>query len=555
MRLTHQLANSVILAFGRTVLDCNSAGDWTLSSIAAIFRRRLHMLLTRDAPSKMKSAFLRLPAIIRGVPSLLRLSASKAPTHIAGFRNIAVPAVVIAFPLLAFSYLLLGWLDADDAVKRRAAQELAAAAAHRVETAMAAALDAKSRAIFTKIDAVRREGNLSANLRQMIFFGEVSYVLVRRGSELLFPAREDWGFPDIEDQRRQLLMVAADLYSRLDPPQGWYAGLSGVVYFRCENADKANICFALDEAVLRPDLIAALSSSAKNASDTAAQLRDPYNRVFWGDEQKAVDEGYAFPFSGALRGWTLQIGGAEPKNASPRRILITSVPFAAFWIYFVLNLGRRQAEKLAQSERKKAFLDKIAHDLRTPLANLKLFCELVAQETRGNARAQDHCAILAAEVDRLDEVAANAMAFGRSAPPHMRKAVPDDVLQQVLEKFSPRFAVSESLCTIAGSELAPLLFDVAAYERILVNLLDNACKYAPGAISVATRFDAGFLRLDVGDHGPGLKESALLSPSGSGLGLSIVRELAEANGGHVILNNGQDGLHVVVSLKARRVED
>ena len=76
----------------------------------------------------------------------------------------------------------------------------------------------------------------------MIFFGEVSYVLVRRGSELLFPAREDWGFPDIEDQRRQLLMVAADLYSQLDPPQGWYAGLSGVVYFRCENAGGANMC-------------------------------------------------------------------------------------------------------------------------------------------------------------------------------------------------------------------------------------------------------------------------------------------------------------------------
>jgi len=522
---------------------------------AAIVRRGRPMFLMRDAVSKMKSAFLRLSAWITGLPRRLSMSAPQAPTQSATIRDIAVPAVVIAFPLLAFSYLLLGWLDADDAIKRRAKQGQAAAAAHRLETALAAALDAKSRAIFAKIDAVRRDGNQSANLRQMIFFGEVSYVLVRRGSELLFPAREDWGFPDIEDQRRQLLMVAADLYSRLDPPQGWYAGLSGVVYFRCENADDANICFALDEAVLRPDLVAVLSSSAKNASDLSAQLRDPYNRVFWGDEQKIVDEGYAFPFSGALRGWTLQIGAAEPKNVSPRRILITSIPFAAFWIYFLLNLGRRQSEKLAQAERKKAFLDKIAHDLRTPLTNLKLFCELVAQETRGNAKAQDHCAILAAEVDRLDEVAANAMAFGRSAPPQMRQAVPDDGLQQVLEKFSPRFAASETLCTIAGSELAPLLFDVAAYERILVNLLDNACKYAPGAISVATRFEAGWLRLEVGDRGPGLQPSGLPSPPGSGLGLSIVRDLAQANGGHVILNNGQGGLHVVVTLRARRIED
>lgn len=500
--------------------------------------------MTQDGKGEMKDVILRR----------FQTGSRAAPLR-STFRVIAIPAVVIAVPLLAFGALLVNWLDADDAIKRRAAQESATVAAHRIETAMIAALDAKSRAAIAKIDAVRRKDNSSAELRQMIFLGEVSYLLVRRGSELLFPARDDWGFPDIEDQRRQLLMVAADLYSRLEPPQGWYAGLSGVVYFRCENVDNANICVALDEAVLRPDLVAALSLSAKNASVFSARLRDPYNRVFWGDEQKPVDESYTFPFSGALRGWTLQIGGAEPKNASPRRILITSIPFAAFWIYFVLNLGRRQSEKMALAERKKAFLDKIAHDLRTPLANLRLFCELVAQETRGNAGAQDHCAILAVEINRLDEVAANAMAFGRSAPPQMRKAVPDDVLQMVLEKFSPRFAACASLCRIVESEMAPLLFDVAAYERILVNLLDNSCKYAPGAISVATRFDAGWLRLEVGDHGPGLNRANEISPAGTGLGLSIVRDLASANGGHVSLINGQEGLHVVVTLKAKRAED
>jgi signal transduction histidine kinase len=502
----------------------------------------------------MKREFLRRPASIAGFLGQFRLSALEAAPPRSIFRDIAIPAIAIAFPLLAFGYLLLGWLDADDALKRRAAQAQAGAVAHRIETAMVAALDAKSHAILARIDAVRRESNPTGQLRQMIYAGEISYLLIRRGSELVFPSREDWSFADVEDQRRQLLTVASDLYSRLEPPQGWYAGLSGVVYFRCTTGEPESICFALDEAVLRPDLLTALSSVVQDAPDWVAQLRDPYNRVFWGEEQKPVDEGYAFPLSGALRGWTLQVGAAEPKNAGPRRILITSVPFAVFWIYFVLNLGRRQSEKLVQAERKKAFLDKIAHDLRTPLANLKLFCELVAQETRGNARAQDHCAILAAEVDRLDAVAANAMAFGRSAPPQMRKAIPDDVLQLVLERFSPRFAACNSLCTIAESEMAPMLFDVAAYERILVNLLDNACKYAPGAISVATRFDAGWLRLEVDDHGPGLRPADFVTPSGSGLGLSIVSDLASANGGRVTLIDGREGLHVMVTLKATRIE-
>jgi DNA-binding response OmpR family regulator len=232
-----------------------------------------------------------------------------------------------------------------------------------------------------------------------------------------------------------------------------------------------------------------------------------------------------------------------------------SVPFALFWIYFVLNLSKRQSEKLALAERRKAFLDKIAHDLRTPLANLKLYCELVAQESLGNPQAEDHCAILSAEVDRLDQVAANAMAFGRSEPPQLRDAVPDDLVQLSLERFNLRFASCKTICTIAASETQPLVFDLSAFERILVNLLDNACKYAPGAIAVATRYEAGFLRLEVSDKGPGVTPAAAAKPSGSGLGLSIVRDLAEANDGEVILVNGQPGLRVIVTLKANHLEE
>jgi signal transduction histidine kinase len=105
---------------------------------------------------------------------------------------------------------------------------------------------------------------------------------------------------------------------------------------------------------------------------------------------------------------------------------------------------------------------------------------------------------------------------------------------------------------IAASETQPLVFDLSAFERILVNLLDNACKYAPGAIAVATRYEAGFLRLEVSDKGPGVTLSAA---TGSGLGLSIVRDLAEANDGGVTLVNGQPGLRVIVTLKANRLEE
>jgi signal transduction histidine kinase len=387
----------------------------------------------------------------------------------------------------------------------------------------------------------------------LLYSGEFSYVLIRRGAELVFPLSDEWTIANVENQRRQLLSAAADLYSRLIPPQGWYVDQSGAVFFRCNDTENESVCFALDEAALRRDLVSALDSAAKQSPEWAFLLRDSYNRIFWSSDPDVIGAGNTFAMGGALRGWTLQVSALAPTKARPVRVATMGIPLAIFWIYFVLNLNRRQSEKLAQAERKKAFLDKIAHDLRTPLANLKLFCELVAQESHGNARAEEHCAILSAEVDRLDQVAANAMAFGRSSASQMRQAIPDDIVQLVLERFAPRFAACHTVCTIADSETAPLVFDVAAFERILVNLLDNVCKYAPGAVSVATRFDAGMLRLDVSDHGPGLSKFDAAQPSGSGLGLSIVQDLAKANGGGVSLSNGQKGLRVLVSLRARLV--
>jgi signal transduction histidine kinase len=508
-----------------------------------------------DAEDSMKAGFWRfylwLGRLLRGPePSAW----ARAPEG-SKIGDIAVPAIIIVFPLLAFGYLILNWLDADDAVKRREAQERAAAEARKVEAVARTALDAKSQAIFERIEAVRKQENPIGQLRQLIYSREISYVLIRRGTELVFPTSEEWAFPYIEDQRRQLLSVAADLYSRMDPPQGWYAGVSGIVFFRCNRIEKESVCFALDEAALRPDLVSALNSAAEQAPDWAIFLRDTYNRDFWTNRPGFVGDGQSFPLSGPFQGWTLQVSGLAPTKTSPGRLVAMGIPFALFWIYFVLNLSRRQSEKLALAERRKAFLDKIAHDLRTPLSNLKLYCELVAQESQGNPQAEDHCAILSAEVDRLDQVAANAMAFGRSEPPQRRQAVPDDLVQLSLERFNLRFASCKTICMIAASETQPLVFDLSAFERILVNLLDNACKYAPGAIAVATRYEAGFLCLEVSDKGPGVSPSAAVKPSGSGLGLSIVRDLAEANEGEVTLVNGQPGLRVIVTLKANRLEE
>ena len=100
-----------------------------------------------------------------------------------------------------------------------------------------------------------------------------------------------------------------------------------------------------------------------------------------------------------------------------------------------------------------------------------------------------------------------------------------------------------------------------SFERILINLIDNANKYAPGRILVTTSEAGGMLTLSV-------RISAVVSirrasqnagpgPAGRkrqgwfGLGLVVVRELAEANGGRVTIENAEPGLRVTASMKIK----
>jgi two-component system sensor histidine kinase KdpD len=107
----------------------------------------------------------------------------------------------------------------------------------------------------------------------------------------------------------------------------------------------------------------------------------------------------------------------------------------------------------------------------------------------------------------------------------------------------------------------PVEVDAAQVERVLANVLDNALHYSPAGSGVVVRAEPGAieLRIHVVDHGPGLpaeERDALFEPfrrgatahRGSGLGLSIARGFAEANGGRLWAQDDPAGGHLVLSL-------
>jgi signal transduction histidine kinase len=93
-----------------------------------------------------------------------------------------------------------------------------------------------------------------------------------------------------------------------------------------------------------------------------------------------------------------------------------------------------------------------------------------------------------------------------------------------------------------------LRFDTVAFERILINLVDNARKYAPGRIKVAIDWRDGLLALTVRDFGASAGGPSV-KPS-HGMGLAIVQELTRANGGGFSLGGADPGLRAKATIKA-----
>jgi two-component system sensor histidine kinase KdpD len=212
----------------------------------------------------------------------------------------------------------------------------------------------------------------------------------------------------------------------------------------------------------------------------------------------------------------------------------------------LLQRARREADAAHAARVRESIVASVSHDLRTPLTTIKAIAHDLAAD--GHERAEQ----IEEEVDRLARLVGDLLDFSRlnsgTTVVSVEANEAEDLIGAALQQVAG--AAKGRTITVTLDEHEPLLFgtfDFTHTLRVLVNLIDNALKYSTpeAAIDLSVRREGLWLTFVVADRGPGVAQAErgrVFEPfyrppgvapdvQGVGLGLSIARALAEAQGG------------------------
>ncbi len=265
----------------------------------------------------------------------------------------------------------------------------------------------------------------------------------------------------------------------------------------------------------------------------------------------------------ALPGWTVVAYAdvAEGTGTNGGLVFVLGAALVGLLVIAILAAGAllvRQA-RLSELEaaQKTSFVANVSHELKTPLTTIRLYAELLAEgRVRDEAKRADYLATIGQETQRLGRLVANVLDFSRLEQGKKKYApAPLDLaaeLRRFAEMHGPRLAAAGLALRVEAPATLRGATDRDAVEQIVLNLLDNACKYAADGgevvlgLSASGTLAGGAARLVVADRGPGVPEGQrerifdkfhrvderlTAEKAGAGLGLSIARQLARGLGG------------------------
>ncbi len=217
-------------------------------------------------------------------------------------------------------------------------------------------------------------------------------------------------------------------------------------------------------------------------------------------------------------------------------------------------------------EQERRFTADAAHELRTPLAAVKTQAQVALGATGEDERSRALGNVVAG-TDRASRLVEQLLVLARLDPqkvlPHGQTVDLHELARQGVAEIAPAAAAKGVEVSLAAGDAAPVAGDAVLLAVLLRNLLDNAVRYTPagGEVEVSVLRATGGVSLAVVDNGPGIPEAERgrvferfhrvlgSGEEGSGLGLSIVRRIADLHRAGVSLDAGPGGRGLRVEVR------
>lgn len=297
--------------------------------------------------------------------------------------------------------------------------------------------------------------------------------------------------------------------------------------------------------------------------NTRMNVIDSLGQVLFGPAIRASGPLVSLPFPTTLYDWRLQVAltsaeGLEEKARRQRLVTLGMVVLAAIVVIaatVALVRAARQERRLAGL--KGDFVANVSHELKTPLASVRMFGEmLLTGRVSSDEKRREYLQIIVGESERLSALIDNVLDFAKVERGKDAYEFGDadllEVARRAVDNLRYRAERQSVHLSVEGTHGVCKL-DERAVELAVMNLIDNALKYARGTATVRVAVEPlanGGAKLSVTDDGPGIdptdqgriferfvrgKEARENRSRGSGIGLALVKHIAESHGGSVRL--------------------
>jgi two-component system, OmpR family, sensor histidine kinase SenX3 len=255
-------------------------------------------------------------------------------------------------------------------------------------------------------------------------------------------------------------------------------------------------------------------------------------------------------------------------------LLVLGIVFFAIIITGLVLNTTFLLREIKRNEQQDAFLNSVTHELKTPIASIRLYLETLKTRDVSEEKRQEFYNVMLKDSDRLLSTVEQVLHASRTRDEkkltNATTVNSAKLLEDSIEQIRSRYNFDKDVISFAKVADADIIGDANELQIVFVNLLDNAVKYSDKDVKILVelkKFDEKFIEIRIKDNGVGIAKQQLKRifnrfyriPSlstqkakGTGLGLFIVKSIIKKHGGKIFAESLGEGFGTTFIIRLRK---